>query len=85
VTSFSFTLVIEGADILTDEAQNALFEAGCDDATFSVSAGMQVGTFDRRADEFAEAVSSAIKAVESSVPGARVVEVHRDREVAGTG
>jgi hypothetical protein len=46
---------------------------------------MQVGTFDRRADEFAEAVSSAIKAVESSVPGARVVEVHRDREVAGTG
>lgn len=85
MTLFSFSLTVEGADILTDEAQHALFEAGCDDATFSASAGVQIGAFDREAGEFAEAVASAIKAVESAVPGARVIEVHRDREVAGAG
>lgn len=43
------------------------------------------GRLVRRAEDFAEAVASAIKAVESAVPGARVVEVHRDREVAAAG
>jgi hypothetical protein len=37
MTQFSFTLTIEGADVMTDAAQEALFEAGCDDATFAVS------------------------------------------------
>ena len=84
MTLFNFTLTVEGADILTDEAQNALFEAGCDDATFSASSGAQRGEFDRKATEFSEAVASAIKAVESAVPGARVVEVRRDDEPAAT-
>ena len=82
---FSFTLEIEGADVMTDAAQNALFEAGCDDATFGVSNGIQTAEFDREATEFAEAVASAIKAVEAAVPGARVVEIHRDRDVAAAG
>jgi hypothetical protein len=77
----SFTLRIEGADILTDAAQNALFEAGCGDATFAVSNATQTGDFDREAPDFAEAVASAIKAVEAAVPGARVVEVHREHDV----
>ncbi|MDQ3758293.1 MAG: hypothetical protein M3394_10640 [Actinomycetota bacterium] len=78
MTVFNFTLTVEGADILADEAQDALFDAGCDDATFSESSGVQHGEFDRKAEEFAEAVASAIKAVESAVPGARVVEVRRE-------
>jgi hypothetical protein len=78
VTVFRFTLTIEGADILTDVALDALFEAGCDDATFGVSSGVQTGEFDRKAADFAEAVASAIKAVETAVPGARVVELRRD-------
>ena len=85
MAQFSFTLIVEGADLLADEAQEALFEAGCDDATFSICAGVQTGEFDREAKEFAEAVASAIKAVESAVPGARVVEIHREREVAVAG
>jgi hypothetical protein len=85
MTVFSFTLEIEGADVMTDAAQNALFEAGCDDATFGVSKGIQRAEFDREATEFAEAVASAIKAVEAAVPGARVVEIHRDRDVAAAG
>jgi hypothetical protein len=85
VTLFSFTLTIEGADILEDDALDALYEAGCDDATFGVSDGVQTGEFDREAADFAEAVASAIKAVEAAVPGAFVVDVHREREVAAAG
>lgn len=85
MTLFSFTLTIEGADVTSDAAQDALFEAGCDDATFGVSNGVQTAGFDREAPDFAEAVSSSIKAVESAVPGARVVDVHRERDAAATG
>ena len=38
-----------------------------------------------QAVDFADAVASAIKAVESAVPGARVVEVHREQNVAAAG
>jgi len=58
MTQFSFTLTIEGADVMTDVAQEALYEAGCDDATFGTSGGIQTGEFDREAVEFAEAVAS---------------------------
>lgn len=84
MTVFSFTLTIEGADVMADGVQNALFEAGCDDATFGVSQGVQTAEFDREAAEFAEAVASAIKAIESTVSGARVVEVHREHDAAAT-
>jgi len=85
VALFSFTLTVERADILTDDAINALYEAGCDDATFGVSGGVQTGEFDREATDFAEAVASAIKAVEAAVPGALVVDVHRELEAAAAG
>ena len=82
---YSFTLTIDDADVLASAAQDALFEAGCDDATFSVSDGVQVGEFDREAPSFAAAVASAIEAVESAVPGSRVTDVHRETEVAAAG
>ena len=85
MTQFSFTLTIEGADVMTEVAQNALYEAGCDDATFGVSGGIQTAEFDREATEFAEAVAGAIRAVESAVPGARVVEVHREHDITVAG
>lgn len=85
MTVFSFTLTIDGADVMSDDAQEALFEAGCDDATFGISDGVQTAEFDREAAEFAEAVASAIKAIESTVTGARVVEVHRERDAAVAG
>jgi hypothetical protein len=82
---YGFTLTIEGADVLSDEALDALYEAGCGDATFGVSNGVQTADFDREASDFADAVWSAIKAVERAVPGARVIDIHRDRDVAATG
>lgn len=85
MTQFSFTITIEGADVMAATAQEALFEAGCDDATFGVSDGVQTAEFDREAADFAEAVASAIKAVELAVAGARVVSVHRDHDIAAAG
>jgi hypothetical protein len=85
LTVFRFTLEIDGADLMTDAAQNALFEAGCDDATLGMSNGVPTAEFNREATEFAEAVASAIKAVEAAVRGARVVEIHRERDDATAG
>jgi hypothetical protein len=85
MTQFSFTVTIDGADVMTDIAQEALYEAGCDDATFGLSEGIQTAEFDREVIEFAEAVASAIRGVESAVAGARVVEVHREHDIAAAG
>jgi hypothetical protein len=73
-----FTLLVEGADLQTDEAQDALFEAGCDDSTIGVVSGAQHVHFDREAGSLAEALVSAIAAVEQAVPGVRVVRVAPD-------
>ncbi|HSH59678.1 MAG TPA: hypothetical protein VK988_08585 [Acidimicrobiales bacterium] len=43
---------------------------------------MQTAAFDREAGDFAEAVASAIKAVEPALPAARVVHIHRERDIA---
>lgn len=84
MTVFRFTLTIAGADILTESAQEALFEAGCDDAAFGASNGIQTADFDREARDFADAVATAIKAVETSVAGAQVVEVRRQDALAAS-
>lgn len=82
---FSFSVTIQGADVLTNDAQDALFEAGCGDGTFAISNGTQTAEFDREAPDFADAVASAIKAIEGAVPGARVITVARDSDLAATG
>jgi predicted DNA-binding transcriptional regulator AlpA len=64
VKSYSFTLVIDG-DAGTDVRINALFDAGCDDATFSHGSTISYADFDREADSLLEAVLLAIDAVES--------------------
>ena len=56
---FDFALLLTGPTELTDATADALFAAGCDDATFGNSAGTQTGDFDREAADFAEAVSGA--------------------------
>ena len=59
-----FTLLVEGADLQSDAAQNALFEAGCDDATIGVTAGVQHLHFDREARSLAAVLVSVIIVVE---------------------
>jgi hypothetical protein len=75
----SFAVVIEGVDLTSPDSPDAdaLYEAGCDDALLTSSAGVQRAVFDREAPTFAAAVASAITAIESCIPGARVVAVER--------
>jgi hypothetical protein len=79
--TYEFTLLVEGADLQRDAAQNALFEAGCDDATIAVTAGVQHLHFDREARSFADALVSAISEVEHEGLGVRVVRVAPDEYV----
>ncbi len=58
----NFTLIIDG-DV--DAKLDALFEAGCDDATFGAVDGTYYAVFDREAPTFDMAVSSAISDIES--------------------
>jgi hypothetical protein len=66
-----------GPDILDQRHADALFEAGCDDATFGEQDGVYFGDFHRDAATFGDAVGSAIRQVEAAVPGLQVVRVER--------
>jgi len=77
MTEHHFTLTIRGA--LTDARLDALFDAGCDDATFSTKGELTFGEFDRDAPSLLDAVVSAIAAVESV--GVEVLHVDPDELV----
>jgi len=76
-----FTLLVRGADLLDDQNLDALFEAGCDDATFAEQDGVFYANFHRDAGAFAEAVWSGLMAIESAVPSAVVFRVQGDELV----
>lgn len=65
-----FVLVTGGVDLLEWETLDALFEAGCGDATV----GHHTIEFDRAASTRDEALCTALRDVES-VPGVRVLSV----------
>jgi len=75
----SFTLVVDGVDLASpgSPAPDALYEAGCDDALLASHGAEQQIVFDRDASTFAAAVASAITAVETALPGARVMRIDR--------
>ena len=75
VQTFSFTVITDGADIMTDESYKTLLNAGCDDATIGSANGVQYIHFDRDAETLGEAIVSAINAVES-VKGVNVIDVN---------
>ena len=72
---FDFALVLSGAHELTAEIEDALFEAGCDDATLSVRYGNLYLEFSRAANSFLEAILSAIRDVRKANIGAEVARV----------
>src|SRR5215211_3214262 len=78
MTEWTFRLTITGLD-LTDEELDALFEAGCDDATFSLERdGTVIGVFDRHGRTQEDAVLSAIDQVEGVGEDIRVFRVTQD-------
>ena len=69
-----FTLLVEGPDLQADRVIDALFEAGCNDATVGRTDGAQYIDFDREATSFLQAVSSALHDVEK-VEGVQITRV----------
>lgn len=78
MTEWTFRLTLRGIE-LTDEQLDTLYEAGCDDGSFSVEPdGTVQGFFDREAPTQQDAVISAIVNVEQAGIGARVLRVEAD-------
>jgi hypothetical protein len=73
--TYSFTLYLDGPDVLSDECQEALYGAGCDDVLFGERDGAQYAVFDRTAESFGGALKSAIATLGAAVDGLRVVRV----------
>lgn len=72
--SQQFTLIVEGADLRSARVFDALFEAGCDDATVGGTGETHHIDFDREAASLCEAILSAVRDVEK-VKGLRVARV----------
>jgi hypothetical protein len=70
-----FVLALAGITELSQEAEDSLFEAGCDDATISVRSGRIYLAFSRVAQSMREAILSAIHDVRKANIGAKVLRV----------
>ncbi len=74
-TTYSFTLILAGVAEITVDLANALFEAGCDDASPGSRDGIVSVDFDREAESLGDAIGSAVKAVERAGHAVARVEV----------
>lgn len=78
---FEFTLRfrLPAPDTDPESLLPALVAAGCDDATIGIGKrGHLAMTFTRSGSTLAEAIASAIRDVESAIPGAQLVEATPD-------
>lgn len=78
---YEFVLKFALPDADTDPAryEDALYEAGCDDAVVGLGVNGRIGLdFARKASSAAEAMSSAIEQVKRAIPGAKLVEATPD-------
>ena len=69
-----FTVVVDGVDLQSDPAANALFAAGCDDATAGRVNGVQYVEFDREAVSLDAAIQSAVSDLQR-LDGLEVVRI----------
>lgn len=74
---YRFTLVLVGASRVDQALEDALFEAGCDDAILGTRNGVLFLEFDREGSSLPDAVLSAIQDVER-VKGVDVIRVEPD-------
>jgi hypothetical protein len=82
------TVFVRRAGELTDEAQQALLDAGCDDAFVGERDGAQYVSFVREAKSLRRALRTALADLAEALPDAQVVRVEPDHlvtmaEIAG--
>ena len=74
MSTFHFTLIVEGPDLQDEARIDALCEAGCDDAAVGRSDGIQFVDFDREAGSIGHAILSAVDDLET-LEGVEVVRI----------
>lgn len=72
---YDFALITSGVEVLSQGVVDALYEAGCDDATLSMRYGLLYIDFSRTAGSLQEAILSAIRDVWKANVGAEVLRV----------
>jgi hypothetical protein len=72
---FDFALIVGGVTELTQAVEDALFAAGCDDATLSIQYGLLYMDFSRAAESLEKAIFSAIHDIREAKIGAEVLRV----------
>jgi hypothetical protein len=72
---YSFTIRVAGLGTDPNQYEDALYEAGCDDALAAVIDDMLFVDFDREAPSYEEAVKSATLNIERA--GGKVAEVRQ--------
>lgn len=78
---YDFTLKFDLPDPNEDPDHyvDALYEAGCDDASVGIGQPGRIGlNFIREADSASDAILSAIASVKKAIPGARLIEATPD-------
>ena len=63
MTCWEFTLILRHVAEMTDSLANALYDAGCDDATVGSSSGVARVSFSREAATLQDAIQSAVRDV----------------------
>ena len=59
--AYIFTLVLAGVSVINRKVEDALYEAGCDDALLALLGGVPTLEFTREADSLHHAVLSAVR------------------------
>jgi hypothetical protein len=73
-----FTVILADLPEMTEEAANALYDAGCDDGSPGSCEGVSHVAFDREAASLEEAIRSAVADVRRA--GYDVARIEMDRE-----
>lgn len=78
-----FTVILDGISEITDEAANALYEAGCDDGSPGSCDGVVSVDFHRDAPTLESAIQSAVADIRKAGYQVQRVEIYPDSSAIG--
>jgi len=79
---WDFIVILKGVDEVSDALADALFEAGCDDATVGSSCGLVSVSFSRDAGTLQEAIATAVSDVRRAGCDVSRVQIELDELAA---
>jgi len=82
MTCWEFTLILREVAEMTESLANALYDAGCDDATVGSSSGVARVSFSREAATLQDAIQSAVRDVRKAGCDIARVEIEHDELIA---